>query len=29
MRSEFVFASETGGPLDLTNLRERNWRRLI
>ena len=29
LRSEFVFASETGGPLDLTNLRERNWRRLV
>ena len=29
LRSDFVFASETGGPLDLTNLRERNWRRLV
>ncbi len=29
LRSEFVFVSETGGPLDLTNLRERNWRRLV
>ena len=28
LRSEFVFPSEVGGPLDLTNLRERNWRRL-
>jgi len=29
LRSEFVFPSEVGGPLDLTNLRERNWRRLL
>jgi len=29
LRSDFVFPSETGGPLDLTNLRERNWRRVI
>ena len=29
LRSEFAFASESGGPLDLTNLRERNWRRLV
>jgi integrase len=30
LRSEFVFPSEArGGPLDLTNLRERNWRRLL
>jgi integrase len=25
LRGEFVFPSEVGGPLDLTNLRERNW----
>ena len=29
LRSEFVFPSEVGGPIDLTNLRERNWRRLL
>ena len=29
LRSEFVFPSEAGGPLNLTNLRERNWRRLL
>src|SRR5215472_15778867 len=29
LRSDFVFPSETGGPLDLTNLRERNWRRVV
>jgi integrase len=29
LRSDFVFPSQTGGPLDLTNLRERNWRRVI
>src|SRR5262249_36249102 len=29
LRRDFVFPSETGGPLDLTNLRERNWRRGI
>ena len=29
LRSDFIFPSETGGPLDLTNLRERNWRRVI
>jgi len=28
LRSKFVFPSETGGPLNLTNLRERNWRRV-
>lgn len=29
LRSDFVFPSEVGGPLDLTKLRERNWRRLL
>jgi integrase len=29
LRCEFVFPSEVDGPLDLTNLRMRNWRRLL
>ncbi len=29
LRGSFVFPSEVGGPIDLTNLRERNWRRLL
>jgi integrase len=29
LRGGFVFPSEVGGPIDLTNLRERNWRRLL
>jgi integrase len=29
LRSEFVFPNEDGGPLDETNIRDRNWRRLL
>jgi len=29
LRSAFVFPSGVGGPLDLTNRRERSWRRLL
>jgi integrase len=29
LRGSFVFPSEVDGPIDLTNLRERNWRRLL
>jgi integrase len=29
LRSEFVFPNEHGGPLDETNFRDRNWRRLL
>jgi integrase len=29
LRGEFVFPNEEGGPLDETNFRDRNWRRLL
>ena len=29
LRGELVFLNEDGGPLDLTNFRERNWKRLL
>jgi len=29
LRGELVFLNEKGAPLDLTNFRERNWRRLL
>ena len=29
LQDELVFLNENGGPLDLTNFRERNWRRLL
>jgi integrase len=29
LQGELVFLNENGGPLDLTNFRERNWRRLL
>jgi len=29
LRGDLVFLNETGGPLDLTNFRERNWRRIL
>src|SRR5262249_38980607 len=29
LRSEFVFPNEVGGPLDETNFRDRNWRRIL
>src|SRR6266851_1339083 len=29
LRGELVFLNETGGPIDLTNLRERNWKRIL
>jgi integrase len=29
LRGDLVFLNENGGPLDLTNFRERNWRRLL
>jgi hypothetical protein len=29
LRGELVFLNETGGPIDLTNFRERNWKRIL
>ena len=29
LRGELVFLNEDGGPLDLTNFRERNWKRIL
>src|SRR5262249_60974425 len=29
LRGDLVFLNENGAPLDLTNFRERNWRRLL
>lgn len=29
LRGDLVFLNESGGPLDLTNFRERNWRRFL
>ena len=29
MRGELVFLNEVGGPVDLTNFRDRNWKRIL
>src|ERR1700736_2402360 len=29
MRGELVFLNEVGGPIDLTNFRDRNWKRIL
>src|SRR5207302_10913267 len=29
LRGDLVFLNEDGGPLDLTNFRERNWKRIL
>ena len=29
LRGDLVFLNETGGPIDLTNFRDRNWKRIL
>ena len=29
LRGDLVFVNETGGPIDLTNFRDRNWKRIL